>query len=149
LNCGFTQLVTRDLLSENLSLVKIGENIYKFSPSSFSVQNRTASSPRHFHKTATQKTATKRQRLCHRNKKEVYGISITSCFYGGRARDRTADLTIKSRLLYQLSYAPGGVNESLFNSPIEAKSQQRLYYLFSMAPLWEKMIQFYQATKPA
>jgi hypothetical protein len=25
---------------------------------------------------------------------------------GGRARDRTVDLTIKSRLLYQLSYAP-------------------------------------------
>jgi hypothetical protein len=25
---------------------------------------------------------------------------------GGRSRDRTYDLTIKSRLLYQLSYAP-------------------------------------------
>jgi hypothetical protein len=25
---------------------------------------------------------------------------------GGRGRDRTYDLTIKSRLLYQLSYAP-------------------------------------------
>jgi hypothetical protein len=29
------------------------------------------------------------------------------CFVnGGRSRDRTYDLTIKSRLLYQLSYAP-------------------------------------------
>jgi hypothetical protein len=29
---------------------------------------------------------------------------------GGRSRDRTYDLTIKSRLLYQLSYAPVFLN---------------------------------------
>jgi hypothetical protein len=33
---------------------------------------------------------------------ECHGVFIS----GGRARGRTADLTIKSRLLYQLSYAP-------------------------------------------
>ena len=32
--------------------------------------------------------------------------TLTYCFYGRRARDRTADRSIKSRVLYQLSYAP-------------------------------------------
>jgi hypothetical protein len=35
-------------------------------------------------------------------------VSLKHLFNGGRSRDRTYDLTIKSRLLYQLSYAPGG-----------------------------------------
>ena len=32
--------------------------------------------------------------------------NILTAGNGGRSRDRTYDLTIKSRLLYQLSYAP-------------------------------------------
>jgi hypothetical protein len=129
--------------SSPADITMTGENQIFFQPE----QNSRFTLP--FQQIATQKTATKRQRICHRNKKEVYGISITSCFYGGRARVRTADLTIKSRLLYQLSYAPVDEKENSFNSPIEAKSQQRLYQFYTIAPLGEMMIQFYQAAEAA
>jgi hypothetical protein len=38
--------------------------------------------------------------------KESGNMPNSLIFIGGRSRDRTYDLTIKSRLLYQLSYAP-------------------------------------------